>query len=227
MAITHAYTETMFPAVATSSPETSSPGPGRDRCHGGARMYAVYARALVLVGITMVCVVLAAGCRDPHTTKRPTPPRPSAMREAVVPAPGWVRHYCRSARHVVGHHILCPSLVPARFIPTANQPFLRPLRREYLFEGSASDHWAFGAFVGRDKRWFRKLYGPSRVLVRTHVRGHAATLVTMTGAGGIFAFHLATIWRERGVLYACTVHVFPAILDDVKPELLAVANGFR
>ena len=200
---------------------------GRDHRHGGARTYAVYARALVLVGMAMACVVLAAGCDDAHTTKRPTPPRPSAIREAVVPAPRWVRQYCRSARRIVGHNVLCPTVVPARFIPTANLPGLRPLRGEYLFQGTASDHWAFGAFVGRDEHWFHKVFGASRLLLRTNVRGQAASLVAMTGAGGIFAFHLAAIWRERGVLYAWTVHVSPALLNDLKPEVLAVASGLR
>ncbi len=149
------------------------------------------------------------------------------MRDALVSSPAWVRQYCRSARRIVRDDVLCPSVVPARFIPTENLPGLRPLRREYLFEGTASDHWAFGAFVARNDRWFRDVFGPYRLLARTRVRGHAASLVAMTGAGGIFAFHLAVIWRERGVLYACTVHVSPALLKDLKPELLAVANGFR
>jgi hypothetical protein len=112
-------------------------------------------------------------------------------------------------------------------VPTDNLLALQPVRGKYLLEGTGPDHWAFGAFVGRDARWLRRYFSGYRVLARALVHDRRALIVAMSQRAGIFAFHLAVIWRERGVLYASTMHSPPEQLNDYEAELLAVARGFR
>lgn len=151
----------------------------------------------------------------------------SSYTDKLVASPRWIERYCRTAQRVVGKRVLCPSLVPAGLVPTENLAALQPVYRKYLLDATGPDHWVFGAFVGRSAAWLRRYFQGFRVLAHARIHHQPALIVEMSQMAGIFAYHLAVVWSERGVLYAATMHSPPELLNDYKTELLTVARAFR
>ena len=175
-----------------------------------------------------VCAVLAiaVGCGGHEAQPGAAATSIAPVSSALLTAPRWVRSYCDSVKRVVGAGVGCPTALPPRFVPTENLSRSRPLRGSYVFEGTADDHWVFAAFFGRDVRWFRRYAGGFRIIGKDHVHGRQAWIVAMTSAPGIFASHLAAIWKERGVLYICSKHISADRRRTQVASVLAVARRF-
>lgn len=181
------------------------------------------------LALAVVAASTATSCGGTEPAQRPLGQTRTVANDAerLAPSPGWVRRYCRTARRAVRRRVVCPSILPDGFAPTVNLSKLRPLYYEYLLEGGVGYHWVFGAFVGKDPRWLRRVYDGFRVLGHARVHHRRALIVAMSQASGIFAGHQAVMWREGGVLYVSSMHSASEPLSAHKTELLAVARGFR
>jgi hypothetical protein len=167
----------------------------------------------------LVAILLLAACGTP----REPPATTAADVEQLGPAPPWVREYCRRAARVVRSPVRCPGKVPAGLIPGENENVLVPSSTGYVFEGYTASHWVFGAFPLRSGL---SRYGSLKQAGTARVRGHPARYLFASETSGIFAAHTMLVWRERGFVYAVSVHTGEPKRPPPR-ELLRIARGMR
>jgi hypothetical protein len=177
---------------------------------------------------TVALAVAVGGCAPSEVDTTATKPPKRLRDEPTVTdpvgiAPRWIRKYCSEAGRTIKPAVLCPGRVPRGILPTGNLSVFRPAPEGYIFEGEAETHWVFAVTPGD----VEGDYGPMRSLGAIRVREKNGRWLYAPETAGIHAGHLVLTWRAQRFHYTISAHTNNPGSDQLRDELLTVAEGMR
>jgi hypothetical protein len=194
---------------------------------GGIRRMVIASTLVALAVVLGACSLGGSRVREPNRLQASLLPAGPTASIRLVPVPDALIAACRRAQRRASHPFLCPSRLPR---PYRHYLPLRPLAMgaTYIADKAvvdvsyATDHgWGhpdeFLHFVvGRATEGVPSNARPARLGGRRGLLAPASSVASYVGP--YFANHVRFLWREHGVCYVATLHLFDS--DERATEVL-------